>query len=581
MKRMIEFATVWTGVAVHGFTCAIAKPAMQACGTSRVSLDWTGAEVNRSSGVPSISHDGRFVCFSTTAALVLSDTNPWFDAYVVDLASNMVELVSANFVGAAADYNSFSGGEFSEDGRFLSFLSLASDIVPGISFGNPNAYVRDRLLGQTHLVSQTAAGLEAGSMFAGPLTPDGRFSTFITISAAVFPGDSNNLPDLFLRDLQAGVTELVSISLTGTVGNHATSPSEPPSLSGDGRYVCFSSLASDLVAGDTNGWADAFRRDRLSGITELVSVGLNAQPGNGQSAGGQCSLDGRFVAFMSQASNLVVGDTNAEWDVFVRDTAAATTTRVSVDSVGSQTNGICTSIHISPCGRFVSFGSTAGGLVPGDTNATWDLFLRDRLTMRTERVSVSSSGAEGDGSSLSHLSLSRNAEVIVFSSLATNLVPNDNNGVTDVFVRRCAVPTSYCTAKVNSLGCVPAMTVSGMPSANAPQAFWVGARNFLNQKTGMLMYSTGGPAATPFQGGTLCIQTPIHRTPPHSTGGSTSGTDCTGMLAFDFNAWIDSNFDPVLVPGQFVWSQGWSRDPGFPPPGNSSLTDAEAFLIWW
>jgi hypothetical protein len=132
---------------------------------------------------------------------------------------------------------------------------------------------------------------------------------------------------------------------------------------------------------------------------------------------------------------------------------------------------------------------------------------------------------------------------------------------------------------VNSLGCASSIHYSGVPQASSPVGFVVGASSVLNNKSGALLYSTTGSAALPFHGGTLCIQAPFRRTAHQFSGGSPTGSDCSGSFAFDFNALILSSSNPALAPGQQVWTQYWSRDPGFAPPNNSNLTDALTFVI--
>jgi hypothetical protein len=175
--------------------------------------------------------------------------------------------------------------------------------------------------------------------------------------------------------------------------------------------------------------------------------------------------------------------------------------------------------------------------------------------------------------------LSRDAHVVVFGSLGQNLVPNDTNGVSDIFLRTCLAPTSYCTAKRNSLGCLPSVGTTGVPMASWPTGFTIDAERVLNQKQGMLIYSTAGAAAVPFAGGTLCLQGPLQRTPVQGSGGTPGAMNCTGTFSLDFNAWIASGANPALVAGATVWAQYWSRDPGFAPPDNVSLTDATTFVI--
>jgi hypothetical protein len=155
----------------------------------------------------------------------------------------------------------------------------------------------------------------------------------------------------------------------------------------------------------------------------------------------------------------------------------------------------------------------------------------------------------------------------------------DTYGLADVYVRECPLPTTYCTAKVNSRGCLPAILPSGVPAASAPSGFTVDGQSVLNNTAGMLVYSTAGAAAIPFAGGTLCLQAPRRRTPAQPSGGATTGVDCSGRFSIDFNAWIATGVNPSLLAGVNVWAQYWSRDPGFSAPNNVSLTDAVSFTI--
>ena len=173
------------------------------------------------------------------------------------------------------------------------------------------------------------------------------------------------------------------------------------SVSADGRYVAFYTPASNLVPDDTNGVFDVFVRDRFTGTVERVSVASDGTQGNDASVWPSISADGRYVAFYTPASNLVPGDTNGEFDVFVRDMKTGVVDRVSVASDGTQGNGASVWPSISGDGRYVAFHSFASNLVPGDTNQTWDVFVHDRVTGATERMSVASGGAEVFGISLS------------------------------------------------------------------------------------------------------------------------------------------------------------------------------------
>ena len=230
-----------------------------------------------------------------------------------------------------------------------------------------------------------------------------------------------------------GFTELISVSSAGVQGNQ---DSERPAMSADGRFVAFGSLSDNLVPGDTNASSDIFVRDRMLGTTERVSVSSAGREGDAHSglfdgmSGPSISADGRFVVFDSEATNLVKGDTNGVSDVFIHDRVTGTTERVSVSSTGAQASG--TDGTISADGKRVAFTSFSDNLVPGDTNFSGDVFVRDLAAGTTVRVSVATDGSQGNNSS-SHPSLDSDGHVVAFDS-AADLVPNDGNGTVDVYV---------------------------------------------------------------------------------------------------------------------------------------------------
>ena len=196
--------------------------------------------------------------------------------------------------------------------------------------------------------------------------------------------------------LALGVLERVSVDSTGTEGDNS---SNNPSTSNNGRYIAFESTASNLVAGDTNGNRDVFVHDRDTNTTTRVSVGPSGTEGNSDSYDPSISSDGRYVAFESEASNLVALDTNGELDIFVHDRITHTTTRVSVDSTGAEGDDESLDPSISGDGRYVAFVSSASNLVALDTNGADDIFVHNRDTNTTTRVSVGPSGTEGNSDS--------------------------------------------------------------------------------------------------------------------------------------------------------------------------------------
>lgn len=281
-------------------------------------------------------------------------------------------------------------------------------------------------------VSVDSAGMQGNSMSEdAAISEDGRLVVFASPASNLVPGDTNGFIDVFVHDRQSGLTTRVSVSSAGIQGNAYSSN---PSISGDGRFVAFASDASNLVTGDTNGRRDAFVHDLRSGQTTLVSVDSSGVQGNDHCIfTPSISGDGRLVAFASTATNLVLWDTNRKPDVFVHDRQTGRTSRVSVNSAGLQGNGISNIGWISGDGRAVVFHSWSDNLVAGDTNGILDLFVHELESRQTTRVSVNSAGVQGNGMS-SRASLSRDGRFVAFESTANNLVVGDANGRWDAFV---------------------------------------------------------------------------------------------------------------------------------------------------
>ncbi|MEG4489099.1 calcium-binding protein [Microcoleus sp. D2_18a_B4] len=399
--------------------------------TTPVSVDSAGNLGNSGSYNPSISADGRFVAFSSLASnIVPGDTNNTYDIFVRDRLTNTTTRVSVDSAGNQADRNS-DGASISPDGRFVAFNSDASNLVPGDTNNTFDIFVRDRLTNTTTRVSVDSAGNQGNSRSTSPsISADGRFVAFDSGASNIVPGDTNNSFDIFVRDRLTNTTTLVSVDSAGNQGN---SGSGTPSISADGRFVAFSSVASNLVPGDTNDDTDIFVRDRLTNTTTRLSVDSAGNQGNGNSYNPSISADGRFVAFSSVASNIVPGDTNNRFDIFVRDRLTNTTTGLSVDSAGNPGNLQSGSPSISADGRFVAFTSEVSNLVPGDTNINRDIFVRDTLTNTTTRVSVDSAGNQADRNS-DGASISADGRFVAFSSFASNIVPGDTNNTDDIFV---------------------------------------------------------------------------------------------------------------------------------------------------
>lgn len=433
--------------------------------TTRASVDSSGAQGDDASDFAVISADGRYVLLVSDASnLVVNDGNGTEDVFVRDRATGVTECVSVDPAGIPG--NAASGGQpdlfsISADGRFVSFVSAATNLVSGLTTTSSQIFVRDRVAGTTELASVDSTGVE-GNSFSGSssISGDGRYVAFDSNSSNLVAGDTNQTDDVFVRDRTMATTERVSIDSSG---NESVGGGYWPTISADGGVVTFTSAASDLVPNDRNHTEDAFVHDRQTGATERVSIDSGGIEGNGDTVAGWLSADGQIAVFVSLASNLVSGDTNGKWDIFVRDRTAGVTERVSVDSSGGEGNGASIAPTISADGNMVAFISDAPNLVPGDANGVVDGFVHDRSSGITTRWSTDSSGAEGNGGCWSII-VSADGRAAAFSSQATNLVSGDTNGFTDVFVRddRIANWTNYGSGFPGTNG-VPSLTSNSNP----------------------------------------------------------------------------------------------------------------------
>jgi Tol biopolymer transport system component len=332
--------------------------------TTRVSVCADGREGDSMSFNPSISADGRFVAFISAARnfVPVDRSVGWpYRVYVHDRQTGQNTLVSVTAEGA--DLNVIRvRPSISDDGRFVAFRAGGYFFVSDLT---------ERTL------TCVSGDPDGGGQYGPAISGNGRFVAFCSASANLVEGDNNQCNDMFVYDRDTGQTTRVSVASDGTQANGASDWC--PSISADGRYVTFQSDATNLVPGDDNGLTDIFVHDRQTGETTRASVGTNGEQGNGGAATPNISADGRWLTFNSSSTNLVPGDTNGFTDVFVRDLQTGETTRVNVSNDGSEANDKALRPSISGDGRCVGFVSEASNLVFGDTNAVDDVFVHDRL----------------------------------------------------------------------------------------------------------------------------------------------------------------------------------------------------------
>lgn len=422
-------------------TAAVAQPTTT---TERISERSNGVEGNDDSFWCAISGDGNFIGFTSRASNIIgADRNNATDVFLFNRENESPEFVSVRSTGTQANRSS-EAPSLSYTGRYVAFTTSATNLaIKGDRNGAPDVFVYDRNEGRTNRASIRSDLREAnGTSYDPAISGNGRFVAFTSMADNLaVKGDNNGRSDVFVHDRTTLKTNRVSISSKLKEGNGS---SYSPSISMDGRMVTFVSQANNLVRRDTNRRPDVFVYNRSTRKTIRVSIAGDGTQANGESSAPMISPDGGFVAFHSNASNLVEDDTNNRSDVFVHDLSSGETTRVSRGMAGSEANGDSFIPAISGDGRYVAFQSAASNLVPGDTNGApdpysgIDVFRYDRQTNQTERVSVGDNGEQANGPSNDpgdDPSISDDGRWVCFASFASNLDEDDTNGAYDVFVR--------------------------------------------------------------------------------------------------------------------------------------------------
>jgi Tol biopolymer transport system component/pimeloyl-ACP methyl ester carboxylesterase len=429
LVALVPFAT-WTSLSsgAESFPqrVSVASGGTQGNGDSAYSCFYSDAR-------PSFSADGRYVAFESFASnLVPGDTNGTLDVFVHERTTGQTTRVSVASGGAGCDGPSWAPF-MSADGRYVAFLSYASNLVSGDTNNMADVFVHDRATNQTTRVSLASDGTQAGmdSLEVPSLSADGRFVAFSSSASNLVPGDTNlGIEDIFVRDRATGQTTRVNVASDGTQANDN---SYKPSISADGRYVAFLSYASNIVPGDTNERRDTFVHDRATGQTTRVNTAADGGEHNTGTGTPVLSANGRYVAFGAQDSNLVPGDNNNAWDIFVHDRKTGETAWITQGSIPVEGADGEQSPSISADGRYVVVNSGASNLVPGDTNWSVDTFVHDRTTGQTARVNLAADGSQADEIPYA-AAISPDGRYVLFISYASNLVTGDTNQAADVFV---------------------------------------------------------------------------------------------------------------------------------------------------
>ncbi|HEX8631701.1 MAG TPA: hypothetical protein VF755_26380 [Catenuloplanes sp.] len=402
LTAMLAGTAVIAALALSGTAAAATAPA-----AILLSADAAGGSGDAQTRDASVTPDGRFVAFESYATdLVAGDRNGQRDVFLRDRRTGTTELISVSRVRGPANGESQVGTTaISADGRFVVFRSVATDLVAGDSgtSAENRVYVRDRLTRTTRRVSGAAPLTHAE---APSISGDGRFVAFVADDSTLVPGDTNQVSDVFVYDRGSATVRRASVGRGGVQGDNV---SRAPVLSGNGRYVAFLSFAANLDPRDTSPNPDAFVRDLRTGRTEHVSRGVaGVDLADGIRQGPSISSDGRLATFASY-----------EGQVYVRDLARQRTTLVSARPDGAPGDQFSHTASLSPDGRYVSFVSSATDLAPAHPSMI-PVYRRDLRAGTTQRLRLTTAdGARLDASV--YLFASSNAGV-VFSSTAGNLV---------------------------------------------------------------------------------------------------------------------------------------------------------------
>jgi subtilisin family serine protease/Tol biopolymer transport system component len=389
-----------------------------------------GLSGNESSRLPAISSDGRFVAFlslATNLAANAGGTNGL--VYLHDTATRSNMLVSRSTTGGLPNADC-TDVRISGDGRFVVFVSDASNLTALDNNNASDVFLYDRNSGLLELISRSASAIGNADSGSPAVSADGRYVIFASDASNLVAGDNTGWRDVFVRDRQLSMTTRVSVSSGGIPANYI---SDLPNISGDGRYITFISGADNLVSEPYFPAFHLYQRDRINATTVRISKTSGNVPGDDDCGISAMSTDGRFVAFESYASNLLGGDTNNVQDIFLWDRVAGALARISHGNNGEQADQDCWVPFVTGNGRHVLFFSAASRLYAQDEDSFYNVFDYDRLTAKLSRLSHNHAGHTAMDSSFFPVA-SAEGRFVAFDSWAWNLAPRDGNGSRDVFL---------------------------------------------------------------------------------------------------------------------------------------------------
>ncbi len=361
--------------------------------TTRLSTSLSGYQGSNTSHPPIVTEDGSKVLFNSLADnLIPDDTNDDDDFFGSDgflWQSGELVRVTTKANGAQIKGNSYA--HITGDGKVIYFLSNGQDIVPGVIVDANELYRRDVASGAITHVPMSYDGTPINGAHIGVQTDrSGRYIVFTSLATNIIPDDINGKEDIYLHDILTGETKLVSHTPTGQVGNdHSAAPSIAP----DGSFIAFRSSASDLVPNDNNGASDIFLYNIATEELERVNVSVNGEEANGESKDAATCEGGTFVSFTSEATNLAPNSQNGQRHVYIKHMATGVVDVVSQTHTGELSNGRSYKSYFTPYCDSIMYANEGDNLIPNDTNGVRDLFMRD-ITLLSD-FSTSQQLAEG------------------------------------------------------------------------------------------------------------------------------------------------------------------------------------------
>ncbi|WP_226629758.1 FG-GAP-like repeat-containing protein [Alloyangia pacifica] len=405
---------------------------LQVVSVERVSTNSDGTQADGATMRGVFSADGAKLLMQSSARFVPEDLNPYADIYLKDMASGAIERLTLDPAIALPEEGGWEPA-ISADGTRVAYTTTHRFTIDGEMEAAETVFFKDLLTGEDKLVSASAEG-EPGndSSFYATFSPDGRQIAFTSYATNLVPGLAMVGDAVFLKDIASGDIRMLS---TNAAGEAANNYSVGDGFSPDGSRFAFSSAADNLVAGDTNGARDIFAKDLTTGDVLRLSVGADGTEGNGDSSEASYSPDGTKLLFASRATNFVAGDGNGSQDLFIKDLTTGEITLVSTDSNGNQWTGDSYGGVFSPDGTKIAFYSDTSSLAVRDDNGARDVFVKDLVSGSVIVLSANISGDIGDAQSYWPKFVPDGSGVL-FTSHATNLVPDDTNGERDLFIAR-------------------------------------------------------------------------------------------------------------------------------------------------